>query len=686
MEDPLIRLGVFRFILLFLVLILNSSNFNAQSILSSPEYDSILTYRTRGGNLKNSLDSRYKFAKQAVKLSRRTKVDSIILRSQRILSTVYLYQGDIRSFGEINHDNLKTAGRLNDSLSIAIASDNLGYYHLQGTKITDSAYYYYSKAVDIYDKINEESRQVIALSNLSMIQFNEKDYFGSEENAVKALKLLEKLPSTEKNLEDSWILYNRLAILSLNLRQYDQSLEYHKKAMEISESMENGYYNKSLSIHNQAFVYRKKRNYQKALELYNDLLLQDELFEIDPTFYPLLLDNIAFTKFEADETDYDVMEQNFKKAYKLSDSLNDAITKLAITIDLSKFYKKLNRPSEALHYAQESYNLAKETSSNDILLESMLILSELNPGENGKKYLNEHIRLSDSLLQQERGIRNKFARVKFNTDLIEQENERIAQQRFWLVMISMVLLVTLFFLYIIITQRAKNKELRFEREQQETNEEIYNLMLSQQDIVDEARANEKKRISQEMHDGILGRLFGTRLSLDSLNYADGKEAVQKRSTYISDLKIIEQDIRKISHDLNTDFVSGSGFMNIVETLVQNQTQAYQLTYEFYHSDDINWEDISNKTKIHIYRILQETMQNIYKHAEASHIKISFHLKNDVILLSISDNGKGFAVSKSKKGIGLKNINSRVDEVNGTVQFDSEIDKGTTITIQIPYSK
>jgi signal transduction histidine kinase len=246
--------------------------------------------------------------------------------------------------------------------------------------------------------------------------------------------------------------------------------------------------------------------------------------------------------------------------------------------------------------------------------------------------------------------------------------------------------VTLFLLYIIITQRAKNKELKFEREQQETNEEIYNLMLSQQDKLDEARAQEKIRISKEIHDGILGRLFGTRLSLDTFNLKDGQEAAKKRLQYINDLKSIEEDIRKISHDLNTDFVAGSGFMDIVETLVQNQTQAYQLSYEFYHSDDINWEDVSNKTKIHIYRILQETMQNIYKHAEASHIEISFHLKNNVILLSIGDDGKGFTLNKSKKGIGLKNINSRVEDVNGTVQFDSEIDKGTTITIQIPYSK
>jgi signal transduction histidine kinase len=423
-----------------------------------------------------------------------------------------------------------------------------------------------------------------------------------------------------------------------------------------------------------------------ALNLYKEVLGNKQLFDLDPSFYALVSDNVAYTSFLHGDKAYDKLERMFKRAYKIADSLDDPITKLATTIDMGKFYKAQNKIDSALHYANETYDLAKLTSENEMLLESMLLLSELKPGEEGKKFLNEHIRLSDSLLQHERGIRNKFARVQFETDQIELENERISTQRFWLLIVSAGLLVTLFLLYIIITQRAKNKELKFQREQQQSNEEIYNLMLSQQDKVDEARANEKKRISQEIHDGILGRLFGTRLSLDSLNVSDGIEAIQKRSAYINDLKAIEQDIRKISHDLNTDFVAGSGFMDIVEVLIQNQTQAYGLKYEFFHSDDINWEDLSNKTKIHIYRILQETMQNIYKHAEAKHIKISFHLKNSVILLTISDDGKGFDIHKSKRGIGIKNINSRVVEVNGTVQFDSQINIGTTITIQIPYSK
>ena len=659
---------------------------NAQEILNTPVYDSILSLRKNSSTNSISLEKRIEYAQNAVNLSESTKIDSIILKSNRGLSTALLYNGDYEKFNSLNHKILKLAVKLNDSIEMGQSFHNIGWYHFQSRVQNDSAYFYLTNAFKIYNRTGNISNQIDVLQNLSDLLQVEKDYLGSEENAINGLKLLAQLPKSEVNLRRTWNLYNILGIVSLELGRFEESIEYHKKASDIASMMKNGFKKKLTSKNNMAFVFKENGNITEGLKLYNEVLQTKDFFEMDPSFYALVLDNVAYTSFLNGDKNYDKLETMFQRAYKIADSLEDPITKLATTIDMSNFYKAQNKMDSSLRYANETYNLAKLTSENDMLLESLMLLSELKPGEEGKKYLNEHIKLSDSLLQHERGIRNKFARVQFETDLIEQENERIALQRFWLLMISIVLLVTIFLLYIIITQRAKNKELKFERAQQETNEEIYNLMLSQQDKVDEARANEKKRISQEMHDGILGRLFGTRLSLDSLNFVDGKEAIQKRMSYIADLKIIEEDIRKISHDLNTDFVAGSGFVDIVETLIQKQAEAYQLTYDFNNSEEINWENVSNKTKIHVYRILQETMQNIYKHAQASHIKISFDLKKNVILLSILDNGKGFVVNKSKVGIGIKNITSRVEEVNGTVLIDSEKDKGTTITIQIPYSK
>lgn len=676
-------MNLMRLVLIIFLLFIPFQTIVSQDNINLSKLDSVIHFRNLSKNNDLSLEERLNLAKKASYYSLKLNIDTTTVLNNRNLSYLYLSLGDYEQFRKVNHQNLKLAINLKDTLVIAIANNNLAYYHHHYQQ-NDSAYFYYTKALKKFEELKNLFSQETILRNISMIQLTEKDYVGSEESAIQALKITQKLSESETVLEGQWVLYNRLGIISLDLKQYGKALDYYEKAINISDKQLDGYFNKYTSIHNKASVYRKQRDFKKAIELYQSILKEKRLFEIDPTFYPLILDNLAFTKFEANETDYDNIEQMLKKALKISDSLGERVIKLGVLVDLSKFYKGIEKKDSSLAYANQTYKLAKEISNNDILLESMLILSELNSGEEGKKYLNEHIKLSDSLLFNERAARNKFARIAFETDEIERENERITRERLWLIGLSMFLILTSVLIFIVITQRAKNKELRFKQSQQEANEEIYNLMLSQQDKVDEARTNEKKRISQELHDGILGRLFGTRLSLDSLNFSEGKEALLKRSNYISDLKTIEEDIRKISHDLNTDFVSGSGFIDILSELIDKQSDAFQLKYDFKHEDDINWEDVSNKTKINIYRIIQESLQNIYKHAKANSVKISIKSKNDVICLSISDDGKGFDLHKSKKGIGLKNIKSRVNELDGKVNFDSEINKGTTITINIPY--
>lgn len=648
--------------------------------------DSIMQLRDLAKDKSLPIDDRLNFAIKASKLSIETAQDSTILLSNRNLSYLYLISGEYEAFGSSSHSNLELALELKDSIAIATTSNNLGWFYYQIEDDNIKAYNHYLKALKYYDAFGDLKEKAVVLTGIATIQDDEKDYLGSEQNAIEVLKILNNIEENEgiSLHEDKYICLNLLGIVSLKLENYDKSIEYHEQAYNLTPKLQNGDYLKLQSENNLAIAYRSKGNLKRALEIYDEIIKESKTLKEDLSFYSLIIANRTFTKFLDGNYDYNELESEFKKALKISDSVGDQYSELAVSIDLSKFYKANNKIEFAKKYALDSYRISKEIPINDLYLESMLILSKLTNGEMSKTYLEEHIKLSDSLLNVERNVRNKFARIEFETDKIEEENERISLQRMWLMIVSAVLLVTLFLLYIIITQRTKNKELQFEKDQQKANEEIYNLMLSQQDKVDEARANEKKRISQEMHDGILGRLFGTRLSLDSLNFSEGKEAIQNRATYIKELMTIENDIRKISHDLNTDFVSGSGFMDIVSELIEKQTTAYKLKHQFDYTDDVSWEIVSNKNKINIYRIIQESLQNIYKHANAEAVKISFQLKKGVILLSIIDDGDGFDVNKSKKGIGIKNINARVNDLEGTVDFKSQFNEGTTILIQIPY--
>ncbi|GAB4160454.1 MAG: sensor histidine kinase [Winogradskyella sp.] len=645
--------------------------------------DSLKVLRNLSGDEGLGLKERLRYALLASDLAVKTNNDSIILRINRDLSYNYLITGEYDIFKDLSISNLELAKSLKDSSAIAYINKNLGWYYYQINDDNTTSYKYLIEAFDYFNRNGILNEKAEILYSIAVIQDLEKDYLGSEQNAIEALRLLNKVSGKDLK-RDKYLLYNLLGSVSYKLENYDESIEYHEQALRLAEQIKYGESLYQESLNNLSLPYRAKGDYDRTLNIYRQLLQNKELKENDITFYALILSNYAYTKFLKGNYDFSLLEKDFMNALKIADSIDDPYTKLAASIDLAKFYKANNKFDSASKYARDSYRISKDIPINDLLLESMMILSDLTSGKESKRYLKEHIKLSDSLLKVERAVRNKFARIEFETDQLEAENEQISRENLYLLILSAGLLVTAILVYLVISQRSKNRKLKLIQVQQKANEDIYNLMLGQQDKVDEARTAEKKRISEELHDGVLGRLFGTRLSLDSINFKEGKDAMMARANYISQLKTIEEDIRKISHELNMDFVSGSGFMDIVSELIENQTQAYGLENKFNYTDDINWDMVSNKTKINIYRIIQESMQNIYKHAKAKLIKISISLEKNVICLDIIDDGEGFDTSKSKKGIGLKNMKSRVEEVNGKITLTSKPGNGTTVNVKIPY--
>jgi signal transduction histidine kinase len=633
----------------------------------------------------NSLESRLKYALKSSELAKAIENDSIALLANRNLSLVYFYNEKYDDYIKINRSNYRLAQKLQDSGAITIAASNLGSVYRYYEK-NDSTYYFYSEALKFYKKNEISEAKATALLYIADIQEIEKIYAGAEEAAIKSILILNQLPETQNRLDKLWNAYNLLGIVSRELGNYEKSIEYYDKSNEYAKRIDDGFLNEVYSINNKAYVYRQMGNFEKAIELYRSLLPLKSKYEVaDPTFYATIIGNIADTQLESGDYEFDQVRNKLIEAYTIGRELENDIVVMNNAIDLSKLYKKINQKDSVSKYANKALEIASAVSVNEVRQEALLILADISEGEKGKLYLKQHIKLTDSLINIERNVRNKFARIEFDSDQLEAENEKISKENLYLLILSIGLLLTAILIYLFISQRAKNRKLKLIQVQQKANEDIYNLMLGQQDKVDEARSKEKLRVSKELHDGVLGRLFGTRLSLDSINFKDGKEAMVARADYIDQLKIIEDDIRKISHELNTDFVSGSGFMDIVTELIENQTQAYGLKHEFNFTDDISWDLVSNKTKINIFRIIQESMQNSYKHANAKALKISISLEKNVICLDIIDDGDGFDIARSKKGIGLKNMKSRVEDINGKITFKSQSGIGTTVNVKIPYA-
>ena len=145
-----------------------------------------------------------------------------------------------------------------------------------------------------------------------------------------------------------------------------------------------------------------------------------------------------------------------------------------------------------------------------------------------------------------------------------------------------------------------------------------------------------------------------------------------------------EEVRKIANDLTSGVLNKFGLIPALNSLKESIEGTGQLKIEVlvFGFDENRLE---YNIEINLYRIIQELISNILKHAKASEVSIQLLKKEKRLNIVVEDNGIGFDVNqtKNKKGMGLKNIESRVDSLNGEFNIDSGKGSGTTITIDIP---
>ncbi|MFV8335689.1 tetratricopeptide repeat protein [Flavobacterium sp. RSP29] len=552
------------------------------------------------------------------------------------------------------------------------------YYSSQA--ISDSAFMYYSKAEKMYRPLRDNYNLAKTLLNKALLQYNEGDFSGSEIEAFSALRVIKGEKASEVLYDSN----NLLGIVYNEREEYDKAIEFHTKALaSINDTLIPAVFqSKATSLNNLGFVYQNMNKHKQAKSYFQDGLRQEKLKNDKPFIYAMLLDNLAYSKFKLKE--WDQLPDLFYKSLRLRDSLQLTAGIITNKIHLAEYFAYKKDTIKALKFSNEALIIARNSKNYRNVLASLKQLAVIEP-QKAADYTKQYIHINDSLQKAERKMGNKFTRIEYETDQIKSENTDLVEQNRNLVYIFSGLAILGLFIFVIKTQKAKNRELLFKQQQQKANEEIYNLMISQQNTIEGIRIKEKKRVAQELHDGVLGRMFGIRMNLDSLNKIHDGTAVEKRNNYLKELKSIEQDIREISHDLNREKSELiNNFVAILDNLLEEQKKTFKPKLFTSIDRTIKWELLSNSIKINLYRIIQESLQNINKYAEANTIKVELKKIEDDLFLTISDDGNGFDVNKSKKGIGLQNIQSRTIECNGTVDIKSKKGNGTIITIAVPF--
>lgn len=673
-------------LLSFLFLHFNCKKANTNDIQSVPQYainykiDSLIQ---EGKSVQNSKKKRLKLLGQALKKTNILSTDSLKSKYYSNISLIALSLKDSLFFRTVNSKSLLLSTHTKDSIRMADAHWDLAtFFNSKGIK--DSSYFHYNAALKIHTLLKNDITAGRLLYNMAKIQASIGDYLGSEITTIKAIELF-KPHKDYKRLVNC---YNMLGATAISLKAFERALANNNKALFYIKKSSKDPMSELTILNNIGVLYQRQHKYEKSISYYSQVLSYDSIYFKNPKLYAKALNNLGHSNLHLNVISD--LPHMFNKAFAIFDSIGDLSGKSNASQNLSLYYLKQRDSSKAIVKSLKAKKLAKTVNDNESLLEALNLLVKIDT-ENSISYTQEYISLNDSLQQQERINRNKFARIRFETDelsaenkLVNAENQLLEKQNQLWAGIAVIVLLIAASIFIIISQRTKNRILKFKQKQQASNQEIFNLLLAQKKNIEEGKKMEQKRISEELHDGVLGKMLGARMMLIGLNKKVDQEAITKRAKAISVLQGIEAEVRSISHELShAAYQKINDFIISIKDLVKTIENSSKININFKFSETLDYDTLTGDIKINLYRMVQEIIQNSVKHSECDTIDVNFLLEIKTLKVIIQDNGKGFVIKKGKKGIGMRNIESRITKLNGNWNLDSDIGKGTKVILKIP---
>ena len=234
----------------------------------------------------------------------------------------------------------------------------------------------------------------------------------------------------------------------------------------------------------------------------------------------------------------------------------------------------------------------------------------------------------------------------------------------------MLLLAVAFVLFFYFSQR-KFQAQQLEAQQKELE---YQQQLLYSNI--EAQEAERQRIARELHDDIGSKLNVINLSLHRLKKHQPESSVSTLNDLFSVVKTTLDTTRRISHDLLPPVLENFGLVAALKELCEKYREASGLDISLSTEESSN-AALEKQISLNLFRVAQELLSNSIKYANASQIRIQFEQKGQQLSLSYRDNGQGFDITDAdfQKGLGLKNIESRMKMIGADYQLQSQVGKG-----------
>lgn len=560
----------------------------------------------------------------------------------------------------------------------------------------------------------------------------------SDEKQKDTLNLLLKIAKSEEINEALPLYYNALAAYYYQVEKPESMLTYLYRAIEINLANNN----KTLlsTNHNLLSIYhQEQQNYEKALEAINQaidyidtteqpVLLKvyesnragiyfmmgeyenaRKIYEKNMDFYLSIEDTASFISELYNLAFCYYMLKDFDKAKNIANRILDVVEKFSDYEEVKPVQAETYGILEKIHFDQGNFKtslqfltkkleIATQLNQFAMLSETCIRLSATHEKvghlDSALKYSRLASYYKDSLFTETRLKALTEMESKYETRIktLELEDAKnkisIEQRRKKLYIVLNMLIATLLVggavvLYQKIKLNKKERMLYNEHINKMVKHhelETANALLRGQDM-------EREHIATELHDRMGSHIGHLKLQLQMLakKLAFDEHLSTEIKSITGSVNEAANEIRRISHNLSSGLVSKYGLKAAIDEFSARLSKSGLITMEVeYHP--LQFPSFGRELETHLYRIVQEFTTNTLKHAKATRIYVDFSVIDNEIHLLFEDNGRGFDLQKRKKGIGIYNIESRVQSLNGQILFDSQIGRGTAISVRIPIQK
>ncbi|WP_299362629.1 sensor histidine kinase [Winogradskyella sp.] len=470
-----------------------------------------------------------------------------------------------------------------------------------------------------------------------------------KDHRLTAIKKLESLAIKQKNINALRAAYRNIASSFMDLEDGEQSIRFFRKtiplALELKDTVRVGYAYANIAIvHNiiennldSALYYNLKA--EKILKYHNDL--QSLAYNYN---------NRAdiFKKIG----DYDNAILFYKKADSIPFTKNSVKSKVLFYQHLADTYRK------------------KSDFKNQAF------------------YLSKFIKLQHSINDKEQNIAinesiEKYNNEKLRADNLESEAKRKQNRNLLFGAIGLLLFGGITFY--LIQKNTKRKQKLAEQEKALESQKLATVLKEQElvtiDAMIEGQEKERQRIANDLHDDLGGLMATVKLHFNALKDKESPELFDKTNALIEEAY---QKVRSVAHAKNSGVIAKQGLLKAVKNMADKVSASNKLNIEV--TDHGLDQRLENSLELTLFRMIQELITNVVKHAEATEATIHLTNHEDSINIMVEDNGKGFnpsQITKTKKGMGISSIDKRVEHLDGKLTIESENNKGTTIIIDIP---